>query len=127
VIARLARKEEATLHEATFHQHRILALLAALIAAAAPGIRTAFERPGRSNPGGTEGAVRDARDPDGTSVVASLDSRLSTETNLTGDSFVATTSEPVTVSGRTILPAGARIHGLLRDVQASAESRVAPA
>ncbi len=61
--------------------------------------------------------------PDGTSVVASLDSRLSTETNHSGDPFVATTVEPITVSGRTAVPAGARIHGVLRDVQASGRTK----
>jgi hypothetical protein len=57
--------------------------------------------------------------PDGTQVVASLDTRLSTETNHTGDAFGATTTEPIIVSGRTVFPAGARIHGVLRDVLAS--------
>ncbi len=57
--------------------------------------------------------------PDGTHVVASLDTRLSTETNHTGDPFAATTTEPIMVDGKTVVPAGARIHGVLRDVQAS--------
>lgn len=57
--------------------------------------------------------------PDGTNVVASLDTRLSTETSRTGDSFSATTIEPIIVSGRTAVPAGAHIHGVLQDVQAS--------
>jgi hypothetical protein len=57
--------------------------------------------------------------PDGTHVVASLDTRLSTETNHTGDPFGATTTEPIVIGGSTVVPAGARIHGVLRDVQAS--------
>jgi hypothetical protein len=57
--------------------------------------------------------------PDGTSVVASLDTRLSTATNRAGDSFGATTTEPILVGGRTAVPAGARIQGVLRDVEAS--------
>jgi hypothetical protein len=57
--------------------------------------------------------------PGGTNVVASLDRRLSTETNHAGDSFVATTTAPIIVDGRTVVPAGAQIHGVLRDVQAS--------
>jgi hypothetical protein len=57
--------------------------------------------------------------PDGTSVMASLGTRLSTETNHAGDPFVATTTAPVIVDGRTVVPAGATIHGVLRDVQAS--------
>jgi len=61
--------------------------------------------------------------PDGTNVVASLDTRLSTETNHTGDPFGATTTEPIIVGGRTAIPAGARIHGVLRDVQASGRTK----
>ena len=57
--------------------------------------------------------------PNGTNVVASLDTQLSTETNHTGDSFRATTTEPIMVGGRTAVPSGAKIHGVLRDVQAS--------
>ena len=57
--------------------------------------------------------------PNGANVVASLDTRLSTETAQTGDRFVATTIEPIIVDGRTAVPAGAQIHGVLRDVQAS--------
>jgi hypothetical protein len=57
--------------------------------------------------------------PDGTTVAATLNTRLSTETNHTGDPFVATTTQPVIVDGRTIVPAGAQIHGVLQDVQAS--------
>jgi len=61
--------------------------------------------------------------PDGANVVASLDTRLSTETNRTGEPFGATTTEPIIVGGRTAVPAGARIHGVLRDVQASGRTK----
>jgi hypothetical protein len=57
--------------------------------------------------------------PAGTNVVASLDSRLTTETNVTGERFVATTTEPIVVDGKTVVPVGARIQGVLRDVLAS--------
>ncbi len=57
--------------------------------------------------------------PAGTSVVASLDTGVNTETNHTGDSFVATTTEPIVVGGKTVVPAGAQIRGALSDVQAS--------
>jgi len=57
--------------------------------------------------------------PDGTNVAASLNTRLSTETNHTGDPFVATTTQPVIIGGRTVVPVGSQIHGVLRDVQAS--------
>jgi hypothetical protein len=57
--------------------------------------------------------------PTGTRFLAVLDTRLSTDANNTGDPFVATTIEPIMVDGRTVVPAGARIDGVLRDVQAS--------
>lgn len=61
--------------------------------------------------------------PDGTTVVASLNGRLSTETNHTGDAFAATTTQPIMVGGRTAVPAGTVIRGALRDVQASGRTR----
>ncbi|MFN8177616.1 MAG: hypothetical protein U0167_06805 [bacterium] len=57
--------------------------------------------------------------PAGTSVSASLVTPLSTATAKDGDSFVATTTEPIVVEGKTVIPAGAQIHGVLQDVQAS--------
>lgn len=57
--------------------------------------------------------------PAGTLVVASLDTRLSSDTNHAGDSFVATTIEPIVIGGKTLAPAGTKIRGNLRDVQAS--------
>lgn len=57
--------------------------------------------------------------PGGTTFVASLDTQLSTETNHAGDTFNATTIEPIIVDGKTAIPAGAKLHGVLRDVEAS--------
>ncbi len=57
--------------------------------------------------------------PVGTRFLATLGTRLSTDSNNNGDPFVATTVEPIVVDGRTVVPAGARIDGMLRDVQAS--------
>jgi hypothetical protein len=57
--------------------------------------------------------------PDGTNVVASLETRLTTDTNRSGDRFVARTTEPILVGGKTVVPAGTQIQGVLRDVQAS--------
>lgn len=57
--------------------------------------------------------------PAGTNVVTSLETRLTTGTNHTGDQFVATTTEPIVVDGRTAVPAGARINGVLSNVQGS--------
>jgi hypothetical protein len=57
--------------------------------------------------------------PAGTSFVAVLQTQLSTDENSTGDPFVAKTVEPIYVDGRIVVPAGSRVDGVLRDVQAS--------
>ena len=57
--------------------------------------------------------------PAGTNLVAVLQTQLATDVNTTGDAFVATTVDPIVVDGRTVVPAGSRIDGVLRDVQAS--------
>jgi len=57
--------------------------------------------------------------PAGTNVVASLQTRLSTDGNNSGDRFQASVVDGVVIDGRTVVPAGAQIQGVLRDVQAS--------
>ena len=57
--------------------------------------------------------------PDGTTVVVALTAPLSTGTNQTGDSFTATTITLINIDGKTVVPAGVPVHGVLRDVQAS--------
>lgn len=57
--------------------------------------------------------------PYGTPVIASLDTRISTRTNRSGDRFSATTIAPVLVGNQIVIPVGARINGVLRDVRAS--------
>ncbi len=57
--------------------------------------------------------------PDGTTVVVALDAPLSTGTNHSGDSFTATTITPINIDGRTVVPAGVPVRGVLSDVQAS--------
>jgi len=57
--------------------------------------------------------------PAGTNLVAVLQTELSTDVNTSGDPFVATTVDPIVVDGRTVVPAGSRIDGVVRDVQAS--------
>lgn len=69
--------------------------------------------------GAAEARVDSLVIPDGTSVVATLDMALSTESNRTGDLFTMTTIEPIAIEGRTALPSGVRISGVLEDVQAS--------
>ncbi len=57
--------------------------------------------------------------PAGTTIIASLGSTLNTGTNHSGDSFYATTTGPVIIGGKTVVPDGSRISGTLSDVQAS--------
>jgi len=57
--------------------------------------------------------------PAGTSFLAVLQTRLTTDENSTGDAFVAKTIDPIYVDGRIVVPAGSRVDGVLRDVQAS--------
>jgi hypothetical protein len=54
--------------------------------------------------------------PAGTSVVASLQTLVSTDVNQNGDPFTATTTAPIVISGRTVVPAGAKVQGALRNV-----------
>jgi len=57
--------------------------------------------------------------PTGTNLIAVLQTPLSTDVSVNGDPFVATTVDAIVVDGRTVVPAGSRIDGVLRDVQAS--------
>lgn len=57
--------------------------------------------------------------PANTSIVATLDKRISTETGRTGDTFTLTTTDKIVSDGRTVFPAGAAINGQLRDVESS--------
>jgi hypothetical protein len=57
--------------------------------------------------------------PNGSSVVASLDTPLSTDVNHSGDAFTATTIESIDVGGRTAMPSGSKIHGVLQNVEDS--------
>jgi hypothetical protein len=54
--------------------------------------------------------------PDGTVVLASLNTSLATDINHSGDPFSATTTSPIDLGGRTLIPSGAQIHGLLQNV-----------
>ena len=57
--------------------------------------------------------------PEGTSIIVTLDDRITTETAQTGNAFSATATEPIVVNGQTVFPSGSRINGVLRDVEAS--------
>lgn len=53
--------------------------------------------------------------PAGTTLAIALDETLSTETHQAGDAFTGRVASPVTVDGRTVIPAGARVSGELAD------------
>ena len=57
--------------------------------------------------------------PAGTSVVATLDARLTTESGHSGDHFTMSMIDPIISDGRTAIPAGSTISGTLGAVQAS--------
>ena len=91
-----------------------------LTAAIAPGCKDDANNDGRTP--GREAAkprLETLTIPAGTLVLAALDTRLSSDTNHTGDTFVATTTQPIVIDGKTVAPAGTAIRGTLRDVQAS--------
>jgi hypothetical protein len=67
----------------------------------------------------TDAQVQTLVIPSGTAIIASLDERLTTETNVAGDPFTATTAQPLVIGGRLVVPAGACIHGIVRNVQTS--------
>ena len=57
--------------------------------------------------------------PANTSVIATLDKRITTETSRTGDTFTLTTTESIVSDGQTVFAGGSAINGSLRDVEAS--------
>ncbi len=58
----------------------------------------------------------------GTQLETTLDDRLSTQDSKVGDSFTVTIAQPVSVDGRTAIPAGAQVHGKVTAVQKSGSS-----
>ena len=52
----------------------------------------------------------------GTRVAVRLGQGISTEKNNSGDRFAATLAAPLSVNGKTVAPAGARVEGMLTDV-----------
>lgn len=57
--------------------------------------------------------------PQGTPIVVTLDQALSSEHNNSGDGFDASVSVPVVVDGKTIIPQGARVRGVVVDAESS--------
>lgn len=57
--------------------------------------------------------------PEGTSLPVRLNQSVSTKMNRPGDRFSATLSTPVVVDGRTLLPAGTQMNGIVREAMPS--------
>lgn len=57
--------------------------------------------------------------PAGMRLQVSLDSRLDSGENQTGDTFTMSVTEPVIVDGRELIPRGATVHGVLIDVESA--------
>jgi hypothetical protein len=57
--------------------------------------------------------------PAGKVLTVTIDQDISTKTNSSGDAFAASLAEPLTVNGRTVLPAGTRATGTVIESQAA--------
>jgi hypothetical protein len=57
--------------------------------------------------------------PAGTAIQVRIDHTLSSNESNTGDRFLATVAQPVTVDGKTVIPEGAQVEGVVNDAHAS--------
>jgi hypothetical protein len=57
--------------------------------------------------------------PDETAIHVTLDQTVASDQNRPGDHFEATVSEPIVVTNKTVIPAGAPVEGLVVDAQHS--------
>jgi hypothetical protein len=57
--------------------------------------------------------------PDDTAVHVTLDQSVASDQNRPGDHFEATVSEPIVVTGKTVIPEGALVEGLVVDAHHS--------
>ena len=57
--------------------------------------------------------------PEQTPIHITLDQAVSSDQNISGDHFQATVTEPVDVDGKTVIPQGARVEGLVVDAHKS--------
>lgn len=55
--------------------------------------------------------------PTGTTLILALETHLRTDSNATGDSFLARTTEAILVDGTTAIPAGSEVRGRLTHVE----------
>ncbi len=57
--------------------------------------------------------------PEQTPIHITLDQAISSDRNISGDHFQATVTEPVDVDGKTVIPQGAHVEGLVVDARKS--------
>lgn len=57
--------------------------------------------------------------PEGTEVMVKINQTLSSDLNNPGDRFRATVAEPITADGKTVIPQGARVEGVVADARES--------
>jgi hypothetical protein len=57
--------------------------------------------------------------PAGTSLTIRLDQAISSKTAHQGDTFTATTSAPVVIAGKTAIPAGSRVQGVVTQAKSA--------
>src|SRR5690242_19545045 len=57
--------------------------------------------------------------PERTPIHITLDQTVASDQNISGDHFRATVAEPVDVNGKTVIPQGARLEGLVTDSRKS--------
>jgi len=57
--------------------------------------------------------------PEQTPIHVTLDQSLASNRNRAGDHFAATVSRPIAVDGKTVIPQGARVEGLVVDARGS--------
>jgi hypothetical protein len=57
--------------------------------------------------------------PEQTPIHITLDQAVSSDQNISGDHFQATVTEPVDVNGKTVIPQGAHVEGLIVDARKS--------
>jgi hypothetical protein len=57
--------------------------------------------------------------PAGTSLTVRLDQTISSKTAHQGDTFTATTAAPVAIAGKTVIPAGSRVQGVVTQAKSA--------
>jgi hypothetical protein len=61
--------------------------------------------------------------PERTPIHVTLDQALSSNRNTAGDHFAATISQPIVIDGKTVIPRGSRVKGLVVDARGSGRLR----